>query len=250
MTILENKKEYFRILDMKAIEIAEELLKNQDVSIKMLNVVNVLYESSKLDFLEDSSFDAAYHNPITSDFEFYLSRIFYHISEMRGLGWSVHLRRQKNNCAPDIRVDKDGIPLFIIEVKVKAGWMQEVFSDRRFKHDMDRFKNGADIPDPNDRVGRVSKQLDKYREKLNVPIENVYVVLASLANVHRKKYKDSNVDTYKDTFVKNTGLPKDNLVVLTKTLDKHLGNIMSVEEIEASNDFERIIDMILRNELI
>ncbi len=157
----------------------------------MLNVVNELYESSKLDFFEDSCFDSAYHNPITSDFEFYLSRIFYHISEMKGLNWTVHLRRQKNNCAPDIRVDKDGKPLFIIEVKVKAGWMQEVFSDRRFKHDMERYKNGADIPDPKDRVGRVSKQLGKYQEKLNVPINNVYVVLASLANVHRKKYKDS-----------------------------------------------------------
>ncbi len=58
-----------------------------------------------------------------------------------------------------------------------------------------------------------------------------------------------NVDTYKDTFVKNTGLPKDNLVVLTNTLDKHLGNIESIDEIEASNDFERIIEMILRNEI-
>lgn len=232
---------------MKALEIAERLTNNKPVSKEILRVVNELYKSSKLNSFEDSNFDSAYHNPITSDFEFYLSRIFYHLSEMNGLGWSVHLRRQKNKCAPDIRVDKDGKPLFIIEVKVKAGWMQEVFSDERYNKDLEKYKAGKIKLNPAERRGKARNQLSKYEEKLNVPIERVFVLLASLENVHRKKYVNANVDTYKQTFIRNTGLPEENIVVLTSTLDKDLSKIASVDEVEASNDFEKIVQKILGN---
>jgi hypothetical protein len=77
----------------------------------------------------------------------------------------------------------------------------------------------------------------------------VIVLIASLENVHRKKYSDADINTYKNTFIRNTGLPKENLIVLTNTLDKDLSIIDSIEEIEASNSFEKSIHFLLNQSI-
>ena len=66
-------------------------------------------------------------------------------------------------------------------------------------------------------------------------------MLASRESAHRKKYKDADVNTYKRTFVRNTGLSKSNLIVLTNTFDKDFSVIESVTEVEVSDNFERIV---------
>jgi hypothetical protein len=247
MSILHNKHEYFSLLDMKALEATRRFLNKKPVTKLLLETVHELYKSSKLDNFEDKNYDAAYHNPITSDFEFYISRFLYHLSDLNNLNWKIHLRCQKNSCSPDIRIEKNGDTLFIFEIKVKAGWIQEIFSDRRYQHEVNRYKNKERKTHPNEKVKKIKEQLSKYSSAFNIVNDKVFVLITSLENVHRKKDQNADINTYKNTFIRNTGLPKENLIVLTNTIDKDMSRINSVEEVEASDSFEKVMSILIDN---
>jgi hypothetical protein len=208
MNLQSNKQEYFRLLDSKAHEAAKKFLSNTPVTKLILEIVNELYKSSKLDKFEDGNYDAAYHNPITSDFEFYISRFFYNLSHFKTLDWIIHLRRQKNSCTPDIRIEKNGKTLFVVEIKVKAGWIQEIFSDKRFEHDLNRFKKKEINNHPKVQVEKVKNQLQKYSSAFNIGLNKVIVLIASLENVHRKKYSDADITHIKIPLLGTLGCQK------------------------------------------
>ena len=155
--IIEAKRSYNKKIDKTASDIAKDYLKNKKVTLEVLKAINSFYSSAKLDVFDDKQFDSAYHNPITSDVEFLIARILFYIIKEKGLSWKVNLRKQKNKCAPDIRIDVDKETSFIIEIKVKVGWIQQIFSDRRFDYDQTRYDKGIIQIAPSKRVQEVKE---------------------------------------------------------------------------------------------
>jgi len=78
-------------------------------------------------------FESAYHNAISSDCEFLISRVLYYFAHFKKLDWKIYLRRQFKGTAPDIRTESGNKTIVIIEIKSKAGWIQSIFSKERYR---------------------------------------------------------------------------------------------------------------------
>jgi hypothetical protein len=174
-------KDFFEKIDKKSLEAAESFCSNGVITDKIITTIIYLYEREKeINEYSNENFELAYHNPITSNLEFYIARILYYISSRRELNWKIFLRRQKKKCTPDIRVEKEGKTIFIVEIKAKAGWIQAFFSPETYKNEKLKGKYN-----PDDILEKQKKQLEKYRETFNT--DNIYMFLPTFESVHRKK---------------------------------------------------------------
>lgn len=230
-------KEFYNKINKLAEKHVEEFKSCKSVSRKMLETLRFLYENigSEKDF-DDSSFESAYQLSVTPLFEFYLARFLYHYSKGKNLGWKIYLRRQKDLCVPDIRIDKNKKPIAVIEVKSKAGWIQPFFSEERYKKDMKKVKSGESKFDPNDLIKKQLAQLEKYNKIPDNP--KVYMLLPTFAMIHRKK-SEAKVEDYKKWFAKKTQR-KYSLIVMSDDLSLDLAR-KDKKDIIATNEFEKMI---------
>ena len=230
----------FEEIDAKAKYTAEKYCKEREITHEIAGVIIDLYKSEAelKKVFEDGSFLMAYHEPISSKLEFFLARLFYHISLKKNLNRKVYLRKQKNKCAPDIRVENgDGKTVFIVEVKANAGWMQCFISPEAYKKDDEKGRH------PEELIESHKKQLTKYNDTFGT--SDVYMFLPTLKSVHRKNYK-TDYEGYKNNFEKNTGLPEDKFVILSSDLHLDLAweNVKKgdIDKEKLTRDFEKMLD--------
>jgi hypothetical protein len=230
----------FKKIDAKAKNIAEMYCEGKKITLEIAGVIIDLYKSEeelKEEFKEDASFLMSYHEPISSKLEFFLARLFYHVSKEKKLDWKVYLRKQEKRCAPDIRVEKGKETIFILEVKANAGWMQCFISSEMYKKDEAKGNH------PERLIESHKKQLTKYRDTFGKC--DVYMFLPTLKSVHREKY-ETKYEGYKNNFEKNTGLSKDKFVILSNYLQLNLAekkitkDDIKIEQL--TDDFEKMLD--------
>ncbi len=242
--LIKLKKDYYVYLDIKARRIAGKLSNGNKVTKLLLNDINELYSSAKADSsFKNEKFEAAYHNPISSELEFLIARLLYHYANSKKLDWKIYLRRQVGKTAPDIRIEKNNITLAIIEVKAKAGWIQSFFSSERYKKDMDKLKSGKSNSDPRQSIEKVKKQLEKYYQTYNIKPKQVFVLLPSFTQVHRKR-SSLEIKDYDNEFFKNSGLPKKNLILLSDNLSLDLSSNHYRKDYNPTNRFEDFISLL------
>lgn len=236
------KKNYYTYLDRKARHLAYSLSKSKNTTKLLLNYIVELYKSeNNLKALyRNRKFESAYHNPISSDLEFVVSRVLYHYSALKNLNWKIYLRRQVGKTAPDIRIEKNNKTIAIIEIKAKAGWIQYFFSSERFKKESKKFREGKSKIHPKELLKRVKSQFQKYYKEFNIKPSQVFVFLPTLVLVHRKR-SSLQIKDYDKEFAKNSGLPKSNLILLSNNLLLDLGSEPSGEEYKPTRRFEEFI---------
>jgi len=242
--LIQLKKGYYNYLDRKARHLAFNLSKGQEVTKLLLDYISELYDSAKSekDFINDK-FESAYHNPITSDLEFLIVRTLYHYSNIKNLNWKVCLRKQKGKTAPDIRVDKNNKTIAIIEIKARAGWIQPFFSQEREKKDTKKLKEGTGKYDPKDLIKNQKYQLSKYVKTFKIKKDQIFLLLPTLSGVHRK-ISNRKLSDYENDFAKNSGLSKDNLILLSKNLLLNLSPDCKRKNYQPTDKFERFIKKI------
>ena len=185
----------------------------------LLEDIHSLYMSAKVETsFKDGRFDCAYHNPVTSEFEFLVSRIIYHAHPDLG----IYLRRQVNGTAPDIRMERGGKTIAIIEIKAKAGWMQAFFSKEREAKYLAKFNSGKSDKDPRKQIAEIRGQLLKYSNKFGIGKDRIFMLLPTFALVHRKK-SQRTMNDYLADFETNSTLSKDNLLIMSNNLRLDLG---------------------------
>lgn len=240
--LVQLKRSYYFYLDTKARNFARKLSRRLAVTELILNCIKELYSSAKSEsrFSKSDKFEIAYHNPITSDLEFLIARILYHYSNSKKLNWTIYLRRQVGKTAPDIRIEREGRTIGIIEVKAKAGWIQPVFSKERVRKDMIKLKQGKSDYDPLVAIKKLKKQVVKYSKTYDIKPKQVYILLPSLIHVHRKK-SERQVKDYENDFSDHLGLPKHNLILLSNNLSLDLSLNPSRREYSPSKKFEDFI---------
>jgi hypothetical protein len=236
------KRSYYKSLDQTATSIADSLSSEQKVTADILQVIIDLYKSAKveLDFADTNKFQSAYHSPITSELEFFISRILFHFSEKNNLGWTIYLRKQKGKTAPDIRIARKEKTIAIIEIKAKAGWIQPLLSQDRYDSDMLRLSNGKSKFNPDDLIASSKNQLQKYQNTFELDTEDIYFFLPTLCLVHRKRY-DKQVWDYCGYFEKTSGLSRDNLILLSSNMLLDLSRANSTTQLQPTSSFERMI---------
>lgn len=243
--LVEIKREYFNNINEKAKYIAHNIShgkKGNKATPVLLKYISELYKSANVEKeFNNTLFDSAYHQPVTSDFELLIARALYYISNRKKLGWKIYLRRQhKDNgvvVTPDIKIEKEGKVVAIIEVKAKAGWMQSFFSNIRRDKDFEQNKN------PDELIAKVKKQIDKYVQIEGANKNKVFVLLPTFIHVSRKN-NDETVEDFRKAFAYNSGLSKDNLILLSKNKSLNLADIKNDDKIDATDDFERFIEKI------
>ncbi len=247
--LVKLKRGYYTYLDGKAKYIAYQLSKGKPVTKLILDYVKELYGAAKSEKLfadKDEAFEAAYHNPISSDLEFLIARaLYYYSTDYMDLGWKIFLRRQVGKTAPDIRVEYNKETLGIIEIKAKAGWIQPVFSERRYEKDKEKFEDGEGVYDPDVLIAGFRNKLEKYCHNYGIKADQVFVLLPSLILVHRKKLT-LKVDDYENFFSKNSELPKDSLILLSTNLLLDLGASPARKDYQATDRFEKMVAKLTR----
>jgi hypothetical protein len=237
----ELNKSFYDGIDAMAADIANKLLNEENITKDLLLDIVELYEASKCEKLfENKNFEAAYHEAISSKMEFFISRILYHYSKLKLLGWKIYLRRQVGKTAPDVRIEKNGKTIAILELKAKTGWIQPLFSYDRFEKDMEKFKMKKTGKNPEDLIKRTISQMDKYADTFSIKKQNIFFIIPTLREAHRIKY-NKKLEDYRNYFKKITGLDDKNIIILSNNLSLDLDKIESKEEYEPTNDFENFI---------
>jgi hypothetical protein len=215
---------------------------------EILKAIITLYDSAKIEqyFKEDDLFDSAYHTPITGEFEFFIARILYHLSNVKKCNWKILLRKQENKTAPDIRLLKNNKTIAVIEIKAKAGWMQCFFSPERLDSDIKRFESHKSKLNPLDLIENQKNQLKKYYETFEITNRDVFLLLPTFALVHRKKYT-TELTGYYDYFEHNSGLPKENFILLSENLHLNLSKPNpNGEGLMPTSNFENLLTKLLK----
>lgn len=207
----------------------------------LLDYISELYDSVKVEKnFTNKKFESAYHAPVTSDLEFLIARILYHYSKIKNLDWKIYLRRQKKKTAPDIRIDKNNKTIAIVEIKARAGWIQPFFSKEREKKDIRKLKKGTSKFDPKDLIKKQKSQLSKYIKTFKINKEQIFMLLPTLSGVHRKTSNRKFSDYEKD-FVRNSGLKKENFILLSKNLILDLDPECKRKDYQPTDRFEKFI---------
>lgn len=242
--MLAARKAHYDELDRLAKRISEMRLDSTDMSEAILQTVIELYKSAKVEELfKDELFESAYHAPVTGELEFLVARIVFHYSRSKGKGWKVFLRRQVARTAPDIRIEVGPKTMAVVEIKAKVGWIQPVFSPNRFERDQERLASGDSKYDPAAVVKLSRAQLEKYENVFEISKTDIFLLLPTLAHVHRKKY-NTTLDGYYEYFAETLGLPRQNLILLSSSLDLDLSK--KISKLTPTNNFERMIKLLDR----
>lgn len=237
-----TRKTYYDELDRVAKIAATHSLDDVQISETILRTLAQLYVAAKVEReFEDELFETAYHSPVTGELEFLVARILYHYSVRNDRGWKVLLRRQERRTAPDIRLTKGGITFAVIEIKAKAGWMQGFFSPERFARDKAKFDLKEGALDPDVRNDKSRDQLGKYFNTFDIRSEHVFLLLPTLAFVHRKKSK-MDLEGYYDYFSQTSGLPRENLILLSGNMSLDLSYKMG--DLLPTGNFERMLRLL------
>lgn len=240
--MLETRKTYYDELDRVAKVAAAYSLNDVHISETILRTLAQLYVAAKVEKeFEDKLFETAYHSPVTGELEFFVARILYHYSTRNDRGWKVLLRRQERKTAPDIRLTKGGITFAVIEIKAKAGWMQGFFSPERFAKDKAKFDLKEGALDPDVRNDKSRDQLGKYFNTFDIRSEHVFLLLPTLALVHRKKSK-MDLEGYYDYFSQTSSLPRENLILLSGNMSLDLSYKMG--DLLPTGNFERMLGLL------
>jgi hypothetical protein len=274
--VLKSKKmEYYELINKWAEQNAKKLdkgpgLNSTKVSEDLLWQISGIYLGAKVENKMDKAqnFYAAYHTPITGDLELLIARTLYHYSQLKGLDWTIYLRKQVTKevgvLVPDVRIDKDEETIGVIEIKARVGWIQPFFSDEQFKAAKSRFDKRPDrAKDPKLIVTSSQEQLKKYIDGFHLrdsKNQKLFMLVPSLKQVHRKKLeKGNNTDfyaKYKKTYAVNSDLEEESLVVLTKDLhydagmvDKKSSKPILADQTKVTQDFENMVRSLTRSSL-
>jgi hypothetical protein len=242
MNYLRNLRlELVQKIDENAKSLAGELYENGKISEKILRTIIDLYASSKVEQdLKGKNFDSAYHTPVTGDLELFISRIIYHYLVPHDSNWRVLLRKQKSKAAPDIRIVNNNENIAIVEIKASAGWIQPFISNARYDRDKNMEIAKKTNFDPDKFIAQQKNQLDKYQEVFKLHPKDIFYLLPTVAAAHRKTDAETIAD-YHDNFQRVSGLPKENLILLSSNLSLKLSDNIIKEELCPTEDFENML---------
>lgn len=154
--------------------------------------------------------------------------------------WRVFLRRQVKKTAPDIRIAMGEKSIAVIEIKAKGGWIQPFLSKERYNADKVKLENRSSSYNPDETIRRLKAQISKYRKEFSLKADDIYYLLPTLTNVHRNKFP-SLIKDYYNYFSKTSGLPKSNLILLSRNLILDLSRATKNADLDPTDDFERMI---------
>ncbi len=238
------REQHIKILDNYSKEVANDFRNGESISHKMIQAIVYLYDTANIEKkINDDKYSSAYHPPVTSDFEFLLSRLIFYIGELFEKGWRVDLRRQVNKATPDIRISKDDCTLWILELKVSMGWIRSFLCPTFYEKKRQEYNTDKKKWNPDEFNKKQAKTLEKYINAFSITKERIFFVVPSLSSIHyRKLSKDLTIEHYRNHFRDMSGLPFENLVIFNAALGQRLNNPSEASEVfSPTRDLENML---------
>jgi hypothetical protein len=108
---------------------------------------------------------------------------------------------------------------------------------------MRKLRSGTSDFDPRVLIKKVRKQMTKYSDTFEIKPERVFVFLPSLKLVHRKR-STRKLEDYEADFAKNSGLSRQNLIILSQNLSLDLSSNQLKKNFQPTDRFERFVKLL------
>ena len=216
-----DKKTFYEYIDRHAGSAIEDRKENR-ITEKILNDIALLYSSADITMEElakraPSLEYTAMNVSLATEISNYFSRICFHITHHYKKNWEVLLRRELGELTPDViiaerktsqteklspekikavieLIPQEWIRAFIVEKGENCwGWQIE-------KTDICSVESRA--------------YFQKYVTTLGVSLSDIFVILPTLSVSPQDSIK--NITELQECFSQNTGIPAENLVILSK----------------------------------
>ena len=217
-----NKKIFYEYIDRDAGSVIEDFRKGNPITKKILEDIALLYSSSDITMKELAkkalSLEyTAMNVSLATEISNYFSRICSHISHHYKKNWEVLLRRELGELTPDIIIaerktsQKDKLSLekikAVIELRPQE-WIR-AFIVGKGENCWGWQIEKTDICSVESRA-----YFQKYVTTLGVSLSDIFVILPTLSVSPQNSVK--NITELQECFSQNTGIPAENLVILSE----------------------------------
>ena len=238
---LEGKKQFYKGLDWIALRLIKGFYLSREITYKILCIIWLIYHFAKPErYFTNSYFESAYHAAITNDVEFFFSRLLYHFLRIKHCeNFTIYLRRQIRGAVPDIRIEFNKQTVAILELKIKGGWTQVLYSPQTYQKEKRKFNNKEIEENPDKTIAKEKEKISKYSNIFKLDKKYIFVLLPTLALIHRMNHS-TGINEYRKHISDVFGIPEKNFILLSrnKRLDLANSNLVDKEFFEPTDDFE------------
>lgn len=227
----EPKEDYYKELDKVAQDVAENFVKGNAISKKILRDTFVYLSNSSsitnLDFY-DKFFESSFKEFISVDIEFYIARILYHVAKLKEKKWKILLKKPKGGVLPDIRIISLDKTIAVIDIDV-IEWARSFL--------LEGFDKELPPNSPEKLLREIREKRAKYIHIFDIKEEQIFVIIPALSLFRKEgvSFEESFSSLQSESGMKN-------IVILSKCMEREF---IPIEQEQVTTYFEDFLNKLL-----
>lgn len=227
----EPKEDYYKELDKVAQDVAENFVKGNAISKKILRDTFVYLSNSSsitnLDFY-DKFFESSFQEFISVDIEFYIARILYHVAKLKEKKWKILLKKPEGGVLPDIRIISLDKTIAVIDINI-IEWVRSFF--------LGEFDKKLPPISSEKLLREIREKQVKYIHAFDVKEEEVFVIMPALSLFRKEgvSFEESFSSLQSESGMKN-------IVILSKCMEIEF---IPIEQEQVTTYFEDFLNKLL-----
>lgn len=227
----EPKEDYYKELDKVAQDVAENFVKGNAISKKILRDTFVYLSNSSsitnLDFY-DKFFESSFQEFISVDIEFYIARILYHVAKLKEKKWKILLKKPEGGVLPDIRIISLDKTIAVIDIDV-IEWARSFL--------LGGFDKELPPNSPEKLLREIREKRAKYIHIFDIKEEQIFVIIPALSLFRKEgvSFEESFSSLQSESGMKN-------IVILSKCMEREF---IPIEQEQVTTYFEDFLNKLL-----
>ena len=227
----EPKEDYYKELDKVAQDVAENFVKGNAISKKILRDTFVYLSNSSsitnLDFY-DKFFESSFQEFISVDIEFYIARILYHVAKLKEKKWKILLKKPEGGVLPDIRIISLDKTIAVIDIDV-IEWARSFL--------LGGFDKELPPNSPEKLLRKIREKRAKYIHIFDIKEEQIFVIIPALSLFRKEgvSFEESFSSLQSESGMKN-------IVILSKCMEREF---IPIEQEQVTTYFEDFLNKLL-----
>ena len=227
----EPKEDYYKELDKVAQDVAENFVKGNAISKKILRDTFIYLSNSSsitnLDFY-DKFFESSFQEFISVDIEFYIARILYHVAKLKEKKWKILLKKPEGGVLPDIRIISLDKTIAVIDIDV-IEWARSFL--------LGGFDKELPPNSPEKLLREIREKRAKYIHIFDIKEEQIFVIIPALSLFRKEgvSFEESFSSLQSESGMKN-------IVILSKCMEREF---IPIEQEQVTTYFEDFLNKLL-----
>lgn len=225
------KEDYYKELDKVAQDVAENFVKGNAISKKILRDTFVYLSNSSsitnLDFY-DKFFESSFQEFISVDIEFYIARILYHVAKLKEKKWKILLKKPEGGVLPDIRIISLDKTIAVIDIDV-IEWARSFL--------LGGFDKELPPNSPEKLLREIREKRAKYIHIFDIKEEQIFVIIPALSLFRKEgvSFEESFSSLQTESGMKN-------IIILSKCMEREF---IPIEQEQVTTYFEDFLNKLL-----